>query len=194
MFRHATLSSTAPVHARSHGFRSPHFVEGPMPNSPGNPAAGLTAESVTLTPSLEIDNDLSSNVNATVLFQLIAADGETVVASTQTTLVVPPSASGPNATDSPAPATATISPFVLTGSAVQLWSVARPYLYTLVATVSVPGGATPDVYSTAVGLRSIQWDSETGVYLSGQAVKLRGFCNHESFAGVGAAIADRIDL
>jgi beta-galactosidase/beta-glucuronidase len=38
------------------------------------------------------------------------------------------------------------------------------------------------------------WDPVDGLHLNSQRVKMRGFCNHESFAGVGAAIPPRIDL
>ena len=38
------------------------------------------------------------------------------------------------------------------------------------------------------------WDPEVGLRLNEQLVKLRGACEHESFAGVGAAIPDRVDL
>ena len=33
-----------------------------------------------------------------------------------------------------------------------------------------------------------------GFVLNEQNVKMRGFCNHESFAGVGMAVSDRINL
>lgn len=75
----------------------------------------------------------------------------------------------------------------------ELWSVPRPYLYTLVSSVVV-GGTVVDRVNTSVGFRSLAWDPNDGFFANAQPVKMRGFCNHESFAGVGAAIADRIDL
>ena len=33
-----------------------------------------------------------------------------------------------------------------------------------------------------------------GHQVNGDAVKMRGFCNHENFAGVGAAVPPRVDL
>jgi hypothetical protein len=51
-----------------------------------------------------------------------------------------------------------------------------------------------DSVNTTVGVRALSWDADTGLAVNSQPVKMRGFCNHESFAGVGAALADRIDL
>jgi hypothetical protein len=75
----------------------------------------------------------------------------------------------------------------------QLWSVARPYLYTLMVAVSANGKATDSANET-VGIRNTAWDGERGLLLNEEQVKMRGACNHESFTGVGAALPDRIDL
>ena len=81
----------------------------------------------------------------------------------------------------------------------ELWSVARPFLYTLVATLrpGVGGNAHPaevDSVNSTLGIRELVWNAADGLHVNGQNVKLRGFCNHESFAGVGAAIPPRVDL
>ena len=78
-------------------------------------------------------------------------------------------------------------------SGAELWSVPRPYLYTLVTTVLV-GGVAVDAKNESVGVRNVAWDADRGLLLNDQPVKMRGFCNHESWAAVGAALPDRIDL
>ena len=68
-------------------------------------------------------------------------------------------------------------------------SVARPFLYTLTSTLS-----TGDAMNTTIGVRSLVWDADVGLRVNGQPTKLRGWCNHGTFGGVGAAVPDRIDL
>ena len=76
---------------------------------------------------------------------------------------------------------------------IQLWSVARPYMYTLQLAVSVDGAAVDSVVQN-VGIRNLAWDAEQGLKVNEERVKMRGACNHESFTGVGAALPDRVDL
>ena len=45
--------------------------------------------------------------------------------------------------------------------------------------------------SRVTGIYSTKWTGDQGFFLNGQHVKIRGFCNHESFGGVGMAIPDR---
>ena len=101
-----------------------------------------------------------------------------------------------NATATARNATVTVAAPPLLLAAAELWSVGRPYLYTLVARVALaaaPRGAY-DAVNTTVGVRRIVWDPAHGLMLNTEKIKMRGFCNHESFAGVGAAIPPRIDL
>jgi hypothetical protein len=55
----------------------------------------------------------------------------------------------------------------------------------------LPGG---DSVNTTIGFRSFQWDADTGMTLNGEQAKIRGFCDHNDFGGVGMAVADRIML
>ena len=75
----------------------------------------------------------------------------------------------------------------------QLWSIARPYLYTVSATI-VQHGADGDSVNASVGVRSLRWDANSGFFLNGQHSKIRGFCDHNDFGGVGMAVPDRIKL
>ncbi|CAN7453733.1 beta-galactosidase GalA [Caulobacter sp. LjRoot300] len=73
------------------------------------------------------------------------------------------------------------------------WSLETPHLYSLVTEVKV-GGAVVDRYVTPFGVRSIAFDADKGFLLNGQAVKLKGTCNHQDHAGVGAAIPDALQV
>jgi len=74
-----------------------------------------------------------------------------------------------------------------------LWSMEDPHLYTLVTEIKV-GGAVVDRYATRFGVRSIAFDGAKGFLLNGQGVKLKGSCNHQDHAGVGAAIPDALQV
>eukprot|EP01052_Picozoa_sp_SAG31_P025437 SAG31_NODE_2229_length_6145_cov_2.651009_4_plen_309_part_00 len=75
----------------------------------------------------------------------------------------------------------------------EVWSIARPYLYTLRTAIRI-GNATIDSANTTFGIRNVHWSADRGLLLNEQRVKMRGFCNHENFGGVGSAIPERINL
>lgn len=73
----------------------------------------------------------------------------------------------------------------------RLWSCDDPYLYTLRSTIYEE--TTPiDRVETRFGFRSIRWDAQQGFFLNEKPLKIKGTCNHRDFAGVGAAVPDRI--
>jgi beta-galactosidase len=73
----------------------------------------------------------------------------------------------------------------------QLWSVETPSLYRAVTAVEVDG-AIIDQTTTNFGIRTLRFDPAKGFFLNGKSVKIKGTCNHQDHAGVGAAIPDRI--
>ncbi len=72
-----------------------------------------------------------------------------------------------------------------------LWSIEEPHLYKLLTTVEGDGGVV-DRYETTFGIRTIRFDADQGFFLNGKPVKIKGTCNHQDHAGVGAALPDRI--
>jgi beta-galactosidase len=72
-----------------------------------------------------------------------------------------------------------------------LWSLEQRSLYKLVTEIEA-GGALSDRYETPFGIRECKFDAENGFFLNGKSVKLRGTCNHQDHAGVGAALPDAI--
>ena len=55
-------------------------------------------------------------------------------------------------------------------------------------------GVVLDAVNVTVGVRDVRWDAVHGMYLNDQPVTFRGFCDHESFAAVGMAVPDRVNL
>ena len=71
-----------------------------------------------------------------------------------------------------------------------LWSLERPYRYRAVARVMC--GDTPcDNYPTPFGVRSFVFRADSGFYLNGQRVKIRGVCLHHDLGALGAAVNTR---
>ncbi len=73
----------------------------------------------------------------------------------------------------------------------KLWSPEDPRLYKLVTTVSVEG-AMVDRKETEFGIRTFAFDKDKGFLLNGQPYVLKGTCNHQDMAGVGAALPDAL--
>jgi beta-galactosidase len=72
-----------------------------------------------------------------------------------------------------------------------LWSPESPKLYKLITTVSVDGEIV-DRKETEFGIRTFAFDATNGFLLNGQPYVLKGTCNHQDMAGVGAALPDAL--
>ena len=72
-----------------------------------------------------------------------------------------------------------------------LWSPESPALYKAVVTVESEGKAV-DAEQHAFGVRTLRFDADKGFFLNGKPVKIKGTCNHQDHAGVGAALPDRM--
>src|SRR5271165_4090177 len=72
-----------------------------------------------------------------------------------------------------------------------LWSLEERHLYKLVTEVQADGQVV-DRYETPFGIRTAEFDAEKGLLLNGKSVKLKGTCNHQDHAGVGAALPDAV--
>jgi beta-galactosidase len=73
----------------------------------------------------------------------------------------------------------------------QLWSLEERNLYKLVTEVQV-GGQVVDRYENRFGIRTVAFDPDKGFLLNGKTVKLKGTCNHQDHAGIGAALPDAV--
>lgn len=72
-----------------------------------------------------------------------------------------------------------------------LWSVDSPTLYS-VRTEVRGGSGIADAVITPCGFRAIRFDADKGFFLNGQALKIKGICNHQDHAGLGVAIPDSL--
>src|SRR5437762_241494 len=72
-----------------------------------------------------------------------------------------------------------------------LWSVERPYLYRVVSRVRC-GNRVCDTYTTPFGVRSFVFRADSGFFLNGRPVKIRGVCLHHDLGALGAAVNTQI--
>ena len=137
----------------------------------------------------EVDNNAATAASVSVRATVLDASGKTVATAQSASPVNVPA----DTTRFEVPAVA-----VPVASGVVSWSVANPHLYTVEVDLLLHGGAGDvveiDAVNVTTGVRTIRWDADHGLFLNSQHVKLRGFCDHSNFGGVGAALADRINL
>jgi beta-galactosidase len=72
-----------------------------------------------------------------------------------------------------------------------LWSLEERNLYKLVTEIET-GGTIVDRYETPFGIRTTRFDAQKGFFLNDKPVKLKGTCNHQDHAGIGAALPDAV--
>ena len=73
----------------------------------------------------------------------------------------------------------------------QLWSIESPVQYLLVTKV-INGTDLLDKYETKFGIREIRFESETGLWLNGRNIKVKGVNNHHDGGPVGAAVPEDV--
>ena len=72
-----------------------------------------------------------------------------------------------------------------------LWDIDSPNLYRLVTQIKQDGKII-DSYETPFGIRTIEFNAESGFFLNGKPLKLKGTNNHQDHAGIGTALPDEI--
>jgi len=163
LYRHVWMVKTNPVHVQQWGT----FV-----------SAEVRAGEAALSIRTELENKGKSAQSARVISTILDPSGKEVAKST----------------------TAPMSIAVLgeqtfqqeiAVSHPQLWSLEERNLYKLVTEVRV-GGEAVDRCETRFGIRSIKFDAEKGLFLNGKSIKLKGTCNHQDHAGLGAALPDAV--
>jgi len=161
LYRHVWLTKTDALHLGS-------WESYVRPTVKGNAA--------TLGLGTVVQNQNREAETCRVRWQVVDAAGKVVAAAE-----APPQSVAP---DSGATFTASAS---LASPA--LWSLETPHLYSAVVTVE-SSGMPRDAERLRFGVRSVVFDPDKGFFLNGKSVKIKGTCNHQDHAGVGAALPD----
>jgi beta-galactosidase len=171
IYRHVWLTKTAPVHLATWGT----YVRADFGSITG---VVTSADQTNIFVTSEVNNDTDVDVVARLHTALVDPAGKTVA-----TVV-----------SEPAPVVSRDSHEFALHTIVwhpQIWSLESPNLYRAVSTLEVDGKIV-DQDATTFGIRTLRFDADKGFFLNGKPVKIKGTCNHQDHAGVGAAIPDRI--
>ena len=163
IYRHVWLTKTAPLHVAKWGT----FVTTDVKDN----SAGVSAH-------VTVNNDSAKDADFQIEQTILNAEGKSIAADKSKDLSLKAGATGEFSS-----ALAVQNP--------NLWSLETPYMHTLLTTIR-KGDAVVDRYETPFGIRTIRWDANQGFFLNGKRVQLKGTCNHQDHAGVGAAIPDEL--
>jgi beta-galactosidase len=163
IYRHVWLVTTHPVHVKKWGTFVPAKVE------PGK---------ATLSIRTEVNNHGKDRQSARVISTVLDPSGTPAGKSVSPLM---PIAEGDQQTYA--------QEIVVKNP--ELWSLEKRNLYKLVTEVRA-GEEIVDRYETPFGIRDIKFDSEKGLFVNGEPVKLKGTCNHQDHAGLGAALPDAV--
>jgi len=171
IYRHAWLTKTAPVHIARWG----NYVRTEFAKDTG---VVTSSDPATVFVSTEVTNDGDAAVSGRIHAELLDAAGKTVATAVSQPASI---ASGETHT------------FTLQATVAKpaLWSCESPNLYRAATTLEVDGKAV-DRDDATFGIRTLKFDADKGFLLNGKQVKIKGTCNHQDHAGVGAAIPDQI--
>ena len=183
IYRPTHLVSTDPVHIVPDGVYGASQVVGPIgDHNPKDPLKGQFAD-VEFNPVAEVVNSKQTQVEIVVKFDIYDENGQKLATVTSQKVSID------------AGETVFINTTIPKTSNVELWSIARPYLYQMQANLMTPSSQSLlDDVTYSIGARHTRWDPNTGFYLNGKHFTWRGFNNHNDFTGVGTALPDRINL
>jgi len=170
IYRHVWLTKTSPVHIAQWGnYVQPQLAE---------PTAVSSATRAALLISTEVTNSGNEDATARVRVTILDPEGKTVATAVS-------DSAGIGARD------AHVFKLTTTVQKPAVWSLETPALYRALMHVEVEGKLV-DEEVTSFGIRTVKFDANRGLLLNGKQVKIKGTCNHQDHAGVGAAIPDRI--
>lgn len=172
IYRNVWLVKTSAVHVAQYGT----FIT----------SKEVSKSSATVEIEVTVDNDSKTDTEVEVVTKLFSTDenvnisGKAVAAFSPVKLLI--SASG-NAK---------------TKSAVQvknpkLWGpkpTQTPHLYKAVTTIT-QNGKIIDIYETRVGIRSVEFNPDKGIFVNGELAKLKGVNMHHDLGALGAAFNTR---
>ena len=163
IYRHAWLLKTSPLHIALWG----NFI-----------ASTVDGKSARILIKTEVQNQSDLTQSCRTKSVVADASGKTITAALSKPITIPPHSTAELAS-------------IANVSNPNLWSLKNPYLYRVVTSIESDGTIT-DTDDTNFGIRTIRFDPDKGFFLNGESVKMKGTCNHQDHAGVGAALPDRL--
>ncbi len=183
IYRHTRLFTTSHIHFVPNSVYGVSEVVGNISDhSPTNTSMGQYADAE-FYPLAEITNENSGTTQVRVNYQLYDKSGKKMADVSSDT------------TAAETGKYATVNMSIPKISSIELWSINRPYLYTLVAQlIDASSNNVLDNVTISIGVRQTRWDPKSGFFLNEKHFIWRGFNNHNDFTGVGVALPDRLHL
>ena len=163
IYRDVWLTVTHPVHVSQWG----NYVTTPR----------VDRETADVTIATEVTNQTTSAQNLKVVWQILGPDGKVLTENTRTQALA-------------AGKSSIFTQWQKVAHA-QLWSLDSPVLYTAVSQIFL-GGEMVDETRTPFGIRRFYFDPNTGFFLNGQSLKLKGLCIHHDAGSLGAAVPEGV--
>ncbi|MFR9625880.1 MAG: glycoside hydrolase family 2 TIM barrel-domain containing protein [Rikenellaceae bacterium] len=133
----------------------------------------VSSQLATVEIKVDVKNDSPTTQKGEVISEIYSPKG-TLVATVATHFSIEAGAS-----------TSTISTASIPSP--ELWSIDDPKLYNIKSRV-VAEGESQGERTTTIGIRSIRFDKDSGFYLNGESMKIKGVCLHHDAGLVGAAV------
>ncbi len=137
----------------------------------------VSAESATVSSSVEVSNASATNAGVEVRYEIIAPTGRSVGKASSNASVA-------------AGETRTVESLIEVAQPA-LWSMDTPALYLLKTRVLSAGKVMADA-TTPFGIRNLRFDANAGFFLNGTSIKLQGVCDHQGGSPVGAAMPEAL--
>ena len=153
LVRHQYLIKTAPLHAKLDGVWAYSNVTAVNPTATEVPSLGSTGDAV-LHCETTLENEAASAATGSISVTVFDASGKIVATAKSSASSVPPNG-GRTIVNARMP---------ITGA--ELWSVARPYLYTLQVKVLSATGTVVDTVNVTSGIRTVEFDADKGLLVS----------------------------
>jgi beta-galactosidase len=163
IYRHVWLTKTDPVHIVEWGT----YVRSEVGDS-----------SATIFVTTEIENESDKNTTCRAVSRIVDGDGKTIATTNSNAGTVARSEKSTFQSQ-------------VTIDHPHLWSLEERHVYRVVTLLETNGTVT-DHDEANFGIRTIRFDADKGFFLNGRPVKIKGTCNHQDHAGVGAALPDRL--
>ncbi len=133
----------------------------------------VSKESATVQLNIKVKNDFSSKENISIETKILDANNNTVANSISELTIEG------NVTNEIQQNIEVKTP--------NLWSTKTPNLYRAVTSI-IRNKEAVDAYETTFGIRTIEFNANTGFYLNGENMKIKGVCLHHDGGLVGTAV------
>ena len=140
-------------------------------------ASDVSRKTAGLKIEIKVENKTANNADISLISEIYNPDGEKIAGNTINKLI------SKNVTS--------VFKQTMDVEKPDLWSVDSPKQYLLV-TKLMKGSNLIDKYETRFGIRDMRFETETGFWLNGKNIKIKGVNNHQDAGPVGVAVPNDV--